>query len=139
VRTGVAVSDPGGIIARPLEVVPSVELSDFLWRLVREENVSEIVVGVPRTLRGDVGFQAGRVLDRLDALKNELPGVRFVEWDERLTTRLAAATTRGMRRRKETKQTGRVDHLAAARMLQEYLGSRGASEALRQGETTRLG
>ena len=92
---------------------------------MREENVSEIVVGVPRTLRGDVGFQACRVLDSLDVLKNELPGVRFVEWDERLTTRQAAATTRGRRRGKETKETGRVDHLAAAQMLQEYLVSRG--------------
>jgi putative Holliday junction resolvase len=103
-----------------------VNLSDFLRRLVREGNVSEIVVGVPRTLRGDVGFQACKVLDRLDALKKELPGVRFVEWDERLTTRLAAAgaKARDGSRGKETKRTGRVDHLAAARMLQEYLGSR---------------
>lgn len=126
-RTGVAVSDPERIIARPLEVVPSVDLSDFLRRLVREEGVSEIVVGVPRTLRGDVGFQARKVLDKLDALKNELPGTRFVEWDERLTTRLAVAgmKVRGGRKGKETKRAERVDHLAAARMLQEYLGSRG--------------
>jgi putative Holliday junction resolvase len=68
-------------------------------------------------LGGDVGFQARKVLDRLDALQSELPGVRFVEWDERLTTRMAVA---------EAKRGGRVDHLAAARMLQEYLESRGA-------------
>jgi putative Holliday junction resolvase len=124
VRTGVAVSDPERVIARPLEVVPSVDLSDFLRRLVREEGVSEILVGVPRTLRGDVGFQARKVLDRLDALKNELPGVRFVEWDERLTSRLAVAGTRA-RGGKRRSKAERVDHLAAARMLQEYLGSRG--------------
>ena len=62
-------------------------------------------------------------MDRLDALKNELPGGRFVEWDERLTTRLAVAHTRS-RGGKRGKKVGRVDHLAAARMLQEYLGSR---------------
>ena len=125
VRTGVAVSDPGGIIACPLEVVPSVELSDFLQRLVREENVSEIVIGVPKTLRGEIGFQTRKVLGRLDVLKNTLPGVRFVEWDERLTTRLAAdAKARGGRRGKKTQRIGRVDHLAAAQMLQEYLLSR---------------
>ncbi len=121
-RTGVAVSDPGRVIARPLEVVPSKELSGFLGRLVHEEDVSEIVVGIPRTLGGDVGFQARKVLDRLDALKNELPGVRFVEWDERLTTRMAGAEARGS---EERERAGRVDDLAAARMLQEYLGSRG--------------
>lgn len=124
-HSGVAVSDPGRVIARPLEVVPSADLSVFLGRLVREEGVSEIVVGVPRTLGGDVGFQARKVLDRLDDLKDELPGVRFVEWDERLTTRMAGAESRSRRRGKETKRSGRLDHLAAARMLQEYLGSRG--------------
>ena len=126
-RTGVAVSDPSGTIARPLEVVPSAELTEALRRLVREENISEILVGVPRTLGGEVGYQARKVLGRLDALKKELPGVRFVEWDERLTTRMAAAGARA----RGGKKPGRVDHLAAARMLQEYLESRGASEALR--------
>ena len=107
--------------------MPSADLPDFLRRLVREEGVSEIVVGVPRTLRGDVGFQARKVLVKLDALKNEVPGTRFVEWDERLTTRLAVAgaKTRGGRKGKETKRAGRVYHLAASRMLQEYLESRG--------------
>jgi len=105
--------------------VPSAELTQALRRLVEEEDVSEVVVGVPRTLGGDLGFQARKVLSRLDALRKELPGVRFVEWDERLTSRMAAARARG------GKGPGRVDHLAAARMLQEYLESRGASEALR--------
>lgn len=127
-RTGIAVSDPDGLIARPLDVVPSADLTGVLRRLVGEEGVSEIVVGVPKTLGGEVGFQARKVLDRLDALRRELPGVRFVEWDERLTTRLAVA---GVGARGGKKRAGRVDHLAAARMLQEYLGSRGTSEALR--------
>ena len=107
--------------------MPSAELTEALRRLVREENISEILVGVPRTLGGDLGFQARKVLDRLDALKKELPGMRFVEWDERLTTRMAAAGARA----RGGKKPGRVDHMAAARMLQEYLESRGASEALR--------
>jgi putative pre-16S rRNA nuclease len=123
VRTGVAISDPERVIARPLEVVPSGDLVGFLERLVSEERVSEIVVGVPRSMSGEVGFQARKVLDRLDALKSELPGVRFVEWDERLTTRLALAGARS-RGGKQSKKPGRVDQLAAARMLQEYLGSR---------------
>jgi putative Holliday junction resolvase len=125
VRTGVAVSDPGGSIARPLDVVPTEELGDVLGRLVREEAVSEVVVGMPRTLRGDVGFQARRVLDRLVALRSEYPGVRFVEWDERLTTRLAAeGFGSGKKRGKNKRGDARVDHLAAARMLQEYLETR---------------
>ena len=103
------------MIATPLEVIPSEDLSGYLGRLVDEEDVYDVVVGVPKTLGGEVGFQARKVLSRLDALKSEFPGVRFVEWDERFTTRLAGSRKKG---------TVRVDHLAAARMLQEYLGAR---------------
>ena len=115
VRTGVALSDPGGVIASPLEVIPSGDLPVYLRRLVDERNVREVVVGVPKTLGGEVGFQARRILATLDALKGDFPGVRFVEWDERLTTRIAATGRLGK------KKPVRLDHLAAARMLQEYL------------------
>ena len=98
-------------------MVPSGDLSAYLSRLVAEQGVCEVVVGVPRTLGGEVGFQARKVLARLGALKREFPDVQFVEWDERFTTRLA-----GSRGRK--KGAVRVDHLAAARMLQEYLEAR---------------
>ena len=102
-------------MASPLDVIPSGDLSGYLRGLVDERGVNVVVVGVPRTLGGEVGFQARKVLTRLNALKTEFPGVRFVEWDERFTTRLAGS--RGRRK-------GRVDHLAAARMLQEYLEAR---------------
>ncbi len=138
VWTGVAVSDVTRQIARPVEVVASGELSGFLRAMVCEEGVSEVVVGVPRTLRGEVGFQARKNLDKLDELRDEFPDMRFVEWDERFTTRMAAeggAPGRGKRAKKPgAKQSvkrsaergaKRVDDLAAARMLQEYLESRG--------------
>ena len=98
-------------------MIPSRDLSGYLSRLVDEQGVYEVVVGVPKTLGGEVGFQARKVLSRLDALRKEFPGVRFVEWDERFTTRLAGS-------RGTQKGTVRVDHLAAARMLQEYLRAR---------------
>jgi putative holliday junction resolvase len=120
VRTGVAISDPGRVIASPLQVVPSRDLPSYLRQLVDEQDVREVVVGVPRTLGGEVGFQARRILATLDVLKRDFPGVRFVEWDERLTTRIAAAGSRS-KRGSTKKKPVRVDHLAAARMLQEYL------------------
>ena len=130
VRTGVALSDEGCVIASPRDVVPAAELTGYLKTLLEEEAVSEVVVGVPRTLGGEVGFQARRVLYTLDALREEFPGVRFVEWDERLTTRVAVAGD--ARKGKKNRRRAPVDHLAAARMLQEYLARRGASETLRQ-------
>jgi putative holliday junction resolvase len=120
VRTGVAISDPGRVIASPLQVVPSGDLPSYLRRLVDEQDVREVVVGIPRTLGGEVGYQARRILATLDALRRDFPGVRFVEWDERLTTRIAATGSLSRRGSGKKKQV-RVDHLAAARMLQEYL------------------
>ena len=131
VRTGVAVSDETRFLARPLEVVASGELADYLSVFVREYNVSEIVAGVPKTLGGEVGLQARRVLDTIAGLKIVLPGIEFVEWDERFTTRAAREGTSGGKRRRKAGGKERVDHLAAARMLQEYLDSKGRFEASR--------
>ncbi len=125
-----AISD--GILARPLEVVPSDWLMEYLDTLLVEEGITEVVVGVPKTLEGEVGLQAKRVLDELDALKDAFPMVRFMEWDERLTTRVARAGG-GRRKKRGTKE--RVDHLAAAVMLQEYLDRRGIFEATQQGSS----
>ena len=130
-----AISDSGGTLARPLEVVPSGEIRGYLKGLVRDQGIEEIVVGIPKTLGGEVGFQARRVLDRLETLRKEFPAVRFVEWDERLTTRLARSSQdEGRNRSRARGRSGRhkggvkerVDHLAAAGMLQEYLDRRGA-------------
>jgi putative Holliday junction resolvase len=117
----VALSDPGRVLATPIEVVPSSDLTGYLGRLFQEQDVGEVVVGMPKTLAGEIGPQARRVLDTLDGLRREFPEVRFVEWDERLTTRVAAA---GGGAKKKGKPV-RVDHLAAAGMLQEYLAGRG--------------
>ena len=129
--SGVAISDPGGTLARPLEVMPSGRLEDRLRELFTEQAVAEVVIGVPKTLGGEVGFQAKWVLAKLDALKSAFPTMRFVEWDERFTTRLAHSRDRQGRRKGGKRE--RVDHLAAAGMLQEYLDRRGALGSAQRG------
>ena len=129
--SGVAISDPGGTLARPLEVMPSGRLEDRLRELFTEQAVAEVVIGVPKTLGGEVGFQAKWVLAKLDTLKSAFPTMRFVEWDERFTTRLAHSRDRQGRRKGGKRE--RVDHLAAAGMLQEYLDRRGALGSAQRG------
>ena len=122
-RTGVALSDPTRSLASPLEVVASGEIDGCLRRLVDEEGVREVVAGVPRTMSGETGFQAERALKEIQRLRDTFPEVSFVEWDERLTTRLAGpAPSRKKKGKKGSKEP--VDHLAAARILQEYLDRR---------------
>ena len=90
-RTGVAVSDPSGTIARPLEVVERASSEAGLARLaaiVREQEAERIVVGLPLTLRGEHGAQAAETDRFVEALEAavDVPVERF---DERFTSTLA--------------------------------------------------
>jgi putative holliday junction resolvase len=90
-RTGVAVSDPTGTLARPLGVVERAATKNGLVeleRLAREEEVERIVVGLPLTLRGERGEQAAETERFVEALRGAV-GVPVELYDERFTTRIA--------------------------------------------------
>ena len=113
-RTGVAVSDPTGTVARPLEVVPRAASDEGLTRvleLAAEEGVERIVVGLPVTLRGELGAQAEETERFVERLRGatDLPVESF---DERFTTALA-------RQAGETRAA--EDAVAAAHLLTSYL------------------
>lgn len=124
-RIGVALSDPGEMIAQPhttLRVPAAGELPmDALRELVRERGVEGIVVGLPRQLDGTEGTAAHAVRARAAPLESlDLP---VVWWDERLSSveaerRLLEAGVRRRRRRQLT------DRVAAAVILQGFLDSR---------------
>ncbi len=115
-RTGVAVSDATGTVARPLEVVPRADVDAGLRRIVelaREHEVERIVVGLPLTPSGARGEQAARTEEFVTRLR-AAAGVPVETFDERFTTRLAA------RRRSEGTATPE-DALAAAYLLTDFL------------------
>jgi putative Holliday junction resolvase len=134
-RVGVALSDELGILASPLGILQhrARERVAAVAALAREHAVVEIVVGFPRTLRGEVGPQARRV----ERFVRELRGAVDVPvrlWDERYSTaeataRLTAARrpSAGRRGRSGRVAAAHVDALAAAVILQEYLDSRRSS------------
>jgi putative Holliday junction resolvase len=86
-RTGVAVSDPTGTIARPLEVVRGADVARIL-ELIEEHGIERVVVGLPLTLRGEHGEQARETEVFIDTLAAATP-VPVVPFDERFTTNLA--------------------------------------------------
>jgi putative transcription antitermination factor YqgF len=90
-RTGVAVSDATGTLARPLRTVERAASEDGLnelVELVRAEEVDRVVVGLPLTLRGERGQQAEETERFASALEAILP-VPVDRFDERFTTTLA--------------------------------------------------
>jgi putative Holliday junction resolvase len=90
-RTGVAVSDPTGTLARPLCTVESAGTDAGLIRLgelVRGEDAERVVVGLPLTLRGERGMQADETMRFVDRLRSVVD-VPVETFDERFTTTLA--------------------------------------------------
>jgi putative Holliday junction resolvase len=120
-RTGVAVSDPTGTVARPLEVVEDASAPaglERLRRLVEDEGVERIVVGLPVTLRGERGSQADET-ERFTAALRAVVAVPVESFDERFTTKLALQTRR--RQSKRTPVDAAADAVAAAHLLSTYL------------------
>jgi putative Holliday junction resolvase len=112
-RTGVAVSDPTGTLARPVGVVERVGTEAGLAQLlevIRAENPQRIVVGLPLTMRGDRGEQARETELFVDTLRaaTDVPVETF---DERFTTDLA----------EQTPARAPEDARAAAHLLSSYL------------------
>jgi len=108
-RTGVAVSDPTGVVARPLGVVAKGNI-DEIAAIVREQEVDEIVVGHPLTLRGERGEQA-KATERFAKALRAAVEVPVVLFDERFTTDLA----------QQTSSATSEDARAAAHLLSSYL------------------
>ncbi|MFW6105418.1 MAG: Holliday junction resolvase RuvX [Chloroflexota bacterium] len=144
-RTGVAISDPQGIFATPLTVLANKDedaLINEILKLVLQCEAEHIVVGLPRSLNGELGKQANKVTAFADKLslrvkRSNLNKVDVQLWDERLSTKAAERLKletggKGNKLRFRAKRRGRsnsfsakseVDAIAAAFILQGFLDS----------------
>ena len=112
-RTGVAVSDATGTLARPLCVVERASTPQGLDRLValiEGEGAERVVVGLPLTLRGEHGKQARETEVFVEALRARIE-IPIESFDERFTTAIAA----------QTPSSSPEDARAAAHLLSSYL------------------
>jgi len=122
-RIGVAVSDPLGWTAQPLEIVsarPAEKAVARIRDLVARFDVGVILVGLPRNMDGTEGPQAEWTREFGDRIGQDVEGVEIVYWDERLTTTQSEAllVDAGMRRKKRKSHR---DKIAASLLLQSYL------------------
>ncbi|MDK1020098.1 MAG: Holliday junction resolvase RuvX [Candidatus Hydrogenedentes bacterium] len=121
-RTGVALTDPLGIIASPFDTIQVKSLradAEAVKAIAEEQGAVRIVVGVPLNMEGKVGPQAAKVLEFVETLKETID-IEIVTIDERFSTAAAERSLResgvkGKRRRKL------VDKVAAQQILQLYL------------------
>lgn len=122
-RIGVARSDPSGFLASPLETVTSGR-GDIrrIGRIVAENEAIEVVVGLPRSLKGSEGPAAAKVRVFAAQLARRVAPVPVRLCDERLTTVSAESMLRDQGR-KGSKRRSVVDMAAATFILQHALDS----------------
>jgi len=124
-RVGVAVSDELRLLASPVCVLDRARglgpVLDALTELARREGVAQMVVGLPLNADGTAGKQARRAQD-FARVAARVVGIPVELWDERLSTQAAEAIVRAQgRTTRRVRQQGKLDAIAAAVILQDYL------------------
>ena len=125
VRCGIAVSDATGMVASPVCVLPTNEViaNARTWQRVLEDHEPDVLVcGCPRTLAGELGPQAERIMHIAHNISNTC-GIPLEFVDERLSSREAKRilSEQGL---SEKRMRGKVDMVAASLFLQTWLDAR---------------
>ena len=133
VRIGIASSDPDGVLATPVETVPRSKVKGpdapdvvRVAEIIAEYEAVEVVIGLPRTLRGERGSAVDAAERFGRSLHRRLGGVPIRMADERLTTVSASRALResGVRAKD---QRSVIDQAAAVAILQGWLDERRAA------------
>ncbi len=118
-RVGVALSDPMQILASPREIIKHDDddtiVIDAILKIIKKEQVSKIIVGLPLNMNGSVGFQAERVQLFVESLKLET-NLPIIFEDERESSKKVKEAMKAIKSKDE-----RIDDRAAAIILQNYL------------------
>lgn len=125
-RIGIALSDPGKVIANPLLVIKHVSRSEDAARIVEiagENNVALIVVGSPLDSEGNAGPQARKSERLADSIRSQTE-ISVILWDESGSSQ-EAENAQQLMKIKRKKRRNQLDALAAAVILQDYLDHHG--------------
>lgn len=123
-RTGVAVTDPLGIVAGNLATVPTHTLMQFIQDYIGREQVDRIVIGNPMQLNGQPSESMKYITPFVNKLRKVLPDMPVVMYDERFTSTIAhQAMIDGGMKKSDRRDKSRVDAIAATIILNDYLQS----------------
>ena len=124
-HTGIAVSDPTGLLAGFTTTITAYRpeaVAERISALAREHHAEELVLGHPRNMDGTVGPRAEKA-EAFAALLREATGLPVILWDERRTTidahRILSSTGKNNKKHKKV-----VDAVAASLILEGYLDFR---------------
>lgn len=121
-RIGVAISDPLGIFASPLETVPAGNILQFIKNYTQKETITRFVVGYPMNLNNQPSEAAKDVDQFLNMLRKQFPEIPVNLMDERFTSKMAMRTLiDGGMKKMDRREKGNIDKVSAAIILQSYL------------------
>lgn len=124
-RTGLAVTDPFGMIAFGLKTVKTSELMIFLNSYLYKERVKTLIVGDPKKWKNQYFYLEKDIktfIQNLRSIFSEIPVVRV---DERFTSKIAKDSITYIKlKKKSRKNKALIDEISAVLILQDYLGSR---------------
>ena len=124
-RTGIAVSDPLQIIANGLTTVETTRLYDFLADYLQKEEVSCIVVGLPRQMNNEPSENMKRIEPFVNRLRKLYPDIPIEYFDERFSSKMAQQTMiDGGVKKKDRQNKALVDEISATIILQGYMESK---------------
>jgi len=124
VWVGTALSDPLGIVCRPLKTVKRGELIAFLTTAIDQHDVSKILVGFPAGTDGQETEQSKKTYEFFLRCREQFPFVTWELLDEYLTSQLATQHQQTVKRQRLSSQSKLESHsLAAAFLLKDYLYS----------------
>jgi len=124
-RTGIAVSDPLQIIANGLTTVETSRLFDFLADYLQKEEVSCIVVGLPRQMNNEPSENMKRIEPFVNRLRKLYPHIPVEYFDERFSSKMAQQTMiDGGVKKKGRQNKALVDEISATIILQGYMESK---------------
>lgn len=124
-RTGLAATDPLGMIASPMETVRSHDLFEFLKDYFEKEEVSEVVIGMPKNTDGSATNATPLVEAAVNRFRKLFPDKKLFLHDERFTSKMAMdAMIAGGMKKKDRQNKGNIDKVSAAIILQSYLETR---------------
>jgi len=124
-RTGIAVTDSLQIIAGALTTVETQNLISFLKDYFSKEEVELILIGEPKNWDESDTHATPLVRKAVQELKKNFPHIPVQTIDERYTSKMAAQAMRDMgMKKKQRRQKGNTDQIAATIMLQEFLEQR---------------
>jgi putative Holliday junction resolvase len=122
-RTGLAVTDPLKIIATALATVETPKLMEYLKDYFSKEAVELVIIGMPTNWDDSATHATPMVEEFIKEFQKSFPGTPIQTVDERYSSKLAsqAMIEMGMKK-KQRRDKGMVDQIAATILLQEYLG-----------------